>query len=274
MQGAVRLFSLPTAIPARRRSTLLDSGVSALQKGVCSGPKHGCARFADALHPGEYVPRRARDALLPLEESGGQPASAREGSPQKHQHIEMSNPNTRSPARRTGRGPRRNRERDDSYEPRSQREPRAAAPLPEKKGLFHKILGFFSPKKPAANGSARPPQSRPASATTTSSYPGRTVSPRPTRKPEAVEVTSAKLYVGNLSFDATESDLSELFNGVGAVSLAEVVTNNHTTKSKGFGFVTMSSIDEAKRAVEVLHDKEFMGRKLVVSGAKTPVDRR
>jgi RNA recognition motif-containing protein len=92
---------------------------------------------------------------------------------------------------------------------------------------------------------------------------------RPGRKPEAVEVTSPKLYVGNLSFDASESDISELFNGVGAVKNVEIVTYKDTYKSKGFGFVTMTAIDEAVRAVNELHDKEFMGRRLVVSGAKT-----
>jgi hypothetical protein len=95
----------------------------------------------------------------------------------------------------------------------------------------------------------------------------------PSRKPEAVEVTSPKLYIGNLSFDAAESDLTELFNGVGTVQAAEIVSNRETHKSKGFGFVTMTTVDEAKRAVDELHDKDFMGRKLVVSGAKTPVDR-
>ena len=84
-----------------------------------------------------------------------------------------------------------------------------------------------------------------------------------------VEVTSPKLYVGNLSFDAAESDLFELFKGVGAVRNAEVVTNKFNDKSKGFGFVTMASVDEAKRAVLELHDKEFLGRNLVVSGAKS-----
>jgi hypothetical protein len=92
---------------------------------------------------------------------------------------------------------------------------------------------------------------------------------KPVRKPEAVEVTSPKLYVGNLSFDATESDISELFNGVGAVKNVEIVTYKDTYKSKGFGFVTMTALDEAIRAVTELHDKEFMGRRLVVSGAKT-----
>jgi RNA recognition motif-containing protein len=91
---------------------------------------------------------------------------------------------------------------------------------------------------------------------------------RSPRKPESVEVTTPRLYVGNLSFDATESDLFELFNGVGAVQNAEVVTYKHNQRSKGFAFVQMLTVDEAKRAVQELHDKEFLGRKLVVSGAK------
>ena len=90
------------------------------------------------------------------------------------------------------------------------------------------------------------------------------------RKPELIEVTSPKLYVGNLSFDATESDLFNLFNGVGQVRNAEVVCHKYTQRSKGFAFVQMTTIEEARRAVKELHDKEFLGRKLVVSGAKTP----
>jgi RNA recognition motif-containing protein len=72
-----------------------------------------------------------------------------------------------------------------------------------------------------------------------------------------------------LSFDATESDLFELFAGVGHVQNAEVVTYRHNQRSKGFAFVSMQTVDEAKRAVDELHDKEFLGRKLVVSGAKS-----
>src|SRR4029453_8954856 len=89
------------------------------------------------------------------------------------------------------------------------------------------------------------------------------------RQPERVEVTSPRLYVGNLSFDATESDLFELFNGVGHVQNAEVVSYRHNQRSKGFAFVQMQTIEEAKRAVQELHDKEFLGRRLVVSGAKS-----
>jgi RNA recognition motif-containing protein len=89
------------------------------------------------------------------------------------------------------------------------------------------------------------------------------------RKPEPIEVTSPKLYVGNLSFEATETDLSELFSGVGSVRNAEIVTHKYNEKSKGFGFVMMATIEEAQRAVTELHDKDFLGRKLVVSGAKS-----
>jgi RNA recognition motif-containing protein len=74
--------------------------------------------------------------------------------------------------------------------------------------------------------------------------------------------------VGNLSYDASESDLLELFSGSGRVKNAEVVVNNNTQRSKGFAFVTMMSIDEAKKAVADLNNKDFMGRPLVVGGAK------
>jgi RNA recognition motif-containing protein len=93
------------------------------------------------------------------------------------------------------------------------------------------------------------------------------------RPPEAVEVTTPRLYVGNLSFDATESDLLELFSGLGIVQNVEVVSNRQTQRSKGFAFVQMQTVEEAKRAVLELHDKDYMGRKLVVSGAKAS-DRR
>jgi hypothetical protein len=96
--------------------------------------------------------------------------------------------------------------------------------------------------------------------------------PRPPMAPR--EVTSERLHVGNLSFDASESDLFELFNGVGSVRNAEIVVNKHNQRSKGFGFVTMSSMDEAKRAVAELNNKEFMGRALNVGGAKPPRDPR
>ena len=56
--------------------------------------------------------------------------------------------------------------------------------------------------------------------------------------------------------------------------IVEIVSNKHTQKSKGFAFVQMQSIEEAKRAVAELHDKDYMGRKLVVSGAKAVEEKR
>jgi len=133
-----------------------------------------------------------------------------------------------------------------------------------KPGFWARLFAFFTggrnsnkQQKPTAASAERPAR---ASAN---------VEPRPARKPELMEVTTPKVYVGNLSFDALESDLFELFSGVGSVQNAEIVSHRETQKSKGFGFVTMASVDEAKRAVAELHDKEFLGRKLVISGAKT-----
>jgi hypothetical protein len=82
-------------------------------------------------------------------------------------------------------------------------------------------------------------------------------------------VENRRVYVGNLSYETTESDLEELFKGVGAVRRVEIVYNRSTHRSKGYGFVEMLDIDEAKRTVEVLHDQFFMGRKITVSGAKS-----
>ena len=92
----------------------------------------------------------------------------------------------------------------------------------------------------------------------------------PRAEPNPAEVTSDRLYVGNLSYDAAESDLIELFSGVGQVRSAEVVVNNRTQRSKGFAFVTMADVEQARRAVVELSNKEFMGRPLQVSGAKPP----
>ena len=86
---------------------------------------------------------------------------------------------------------------------------------------------------------------------------------------ERSEVASARIYLGNLSYEASEEDLKDLFKGIGTVRNVEIVYNRRTHKSKGYGFVDMLNVDEAKRSVEVLHDQFFMGRKLVVSGAKT-----
>jgi hypothetical protein len=135
--------------------------------------------------------------------------------------------------------------------------PIAAKPKPT---FWQRVIAFFKGPQVAAppNPVERQVQN------------GATTKEKISRKPELVEVTSPKLYVGNLSFDATESDLFNLFNGVGQVKNAEVVCHKYTQRSKGFAFVQMTTLEEARRAVKELHDKEFLGRKLVVSGAKTP----
>jgi RNA recognition motif-containing protein len=168
--------------------------------------------------------------------------------------------NSHSYGRRQRHGHGRSRRRGGRGRFQDQRERQQA---PKQKTFWQRIVAFFGgngggQRKPAPqsrNGQQQPQQ--------------REREPRPQRKPEPVEVTSPRLYVGNLSFDATESDLFELFNGVGHVQNAEVVTYRHNQRSKGFAFVSMQTVDEAKRAVDELHDKEFLGRKLVVSGAKS-----
>lgn len=80
-------------------------------------------------------------------------------------------------------------------------------------------------------------------------------------------VETPRLYLGNLSYDASEQDLEELFKGIGTVRSVEIIYNRHTHRSKGYGFLEMLTVEEAKRAVEELHDKPFMGRNLIVNGA-------
>jgi RNA recognition motif. (a.k.a. RRM, RBD, or RNP domain) len=136
----------------------------------------------------------------------------------------------------------------------------------KKKGFLAKLLSLIGlgGKKSSSGKPQRSPRGdRPEGS-----------APRQSRKPERIEVTTPRVYVGNLSFDATESDLLELFSGVGSVQNVEIVSNRETHRSKGFGFVQLNSVDEAKRAVAELHDKEYMGRKLVVSGAKAAPESR
>ena len=84
---------------------------------------------------------------------------------------------------------------------------------------------------------------------------------------------ATKLYVGNLSFGTTESDLRRLFEGVGAVSSCSLITDKFTGKSRGFGFVEMVNAAEAQKAIDDLHGKDFDGRALTVNIAKPREDR-
>jgi RNA recognition motif-containing protein len=82
-----------------------------------------------------------------------------------------------------------------------------------------------------------------------------------------------KLFVGNLSFQTTSADLEALFAEVGTCESASVVTDRDSGRSRGFGFVEMSSNDEAQKAIAALNGREVQGRQLNVSEAKERSDR-
>jgi len=77
-----------------------------------------------------------------------------------------------------------------------------------------------------------------------------------------------KLYVGNLSFNTSNQDLAELFGTVGTVQSANIIEDRETGRSRGFGFVEMSSQSEGEEAISQLNGKEIDGRELKVNEAK------
>ena len=77
-----------------------------------------------------------------------------------------------------------------------------------------------------------------------------------------------KLYCGNLSYNVSSSDLEQLFSQFGTVQSAQVISDRDTGRSKGFGFVEMSSDAEAQAAINGLNEKEHDGRPLTVNEAK------
>src|SRR5213594_5240529 len=77
-----------------------------------------------------------------------------------------------------------------------------------------------------------------------------------------------KIFVGNLSFNTTSADLETLFSEVGQCESASVITDRATGRSRGFGFVEMSSAAEAQQAINTLDGRELQGRTLSVSEAK------
>lgn len=79
---------------------------------------------------------------------------------------------------------------------------------------------------------------------------------------------SKKLYVGNLDYSVTDEKLTELFAEAGTVGSAVVITDRQSGRSKGFGFVEMSSEAEAKKAVELFDGKDIDGRSMVVNEAR------
>src|SRR5678810_1168388 len=83
----------------------------------------------------------------------------------------------------------------------------------------------------------------------------------------------SKLYVGNLSYNATGSDLEQLFGQHGTVQSAEVIADRDSGRSKGFGFVEMGSDEEAQAAIAALNGQEHGGRALTVNEARPREDR-
>ena len=203
------------------------------------------------------------------------------------QHDSRRSGDRESRESREGRGSGRSEE----FRPPSSRSPRAAIPV--KLSWWQKLLkaiGLYKAPTPPARSErklegakpqveARPAKSNIRNARTsegpTGEKPAGDAAPRGNRGGERARggdrstVESPRVYVGNLSYDVSEQDLQELFKGIGGVRNVEIVYNRSTHRSKGYGFVEMLHMDEAMRAVEVLHDQPFMGRKLTVSGAKS-----
>ena len=82
-----------------------------------------------------------------------------------------------------------------------------------------------------------------------------------------------KLYVGNLPYSATESDLTEKFSASGTVESAKLITDRDTGQSKGFGFIEMGTDSEAQAAIEALNGTDYGGRPMKVNEAR-PQEKR
>ena len=81
------------------------------------------------------------------------------------------------------------------------------------------------------------------------------------------------IYVGNLSFSATESDLRDAFQAFGTVEKAAIITDKATGQSRGFGFVEMPNRDEAEKAIAALNGRDLKGRAIKVNEAQARTDR-
>ena len=77
-----------------------------------------------------------------------------------------------------------------------------------------------------------------------------------------------KVYVANISFNATEQDIKDLFSEYGEVESVKMITDKYTGQSRGFSFVEMESEDSAKKAISALNGSTFMGRTLTVAEAR------
>lgn len=86
-------------------------------------------------------------------------------------------------------------------------------------------------------------------------------------------IMSMKLYVGNLSFNTSTQDLEQIFGEVGTVDSANIIEDRETGRSRGFGFIEMSSKEEGQNAISQLDGKEVDGRSLKVNEAKPQENR-
>ena len=86
-------------------------------------------------------------------------------------------------------------------------------------------------------------------------------------------MNESRLFVGNLSYQTAENDLQDYFSQAGAVTSVNVMLDKMTGKSRGFAFIEFASLDEANKAIEQFHNKEFQGRALTVNIARPKEDR-
>ena len=86
-------------------------------------------------------------------------------------------------------------------------------------------------------------------------------------------MSESRLFVGNLPYQTMENDLQEYFSQAGVVSSVNLMLDKFTGKSRGFAFVEYSTAEEANKAVEMFHNKEFQGRQLTVNIARPKEDR-
>jgi RNA recognition motif-containing protein len=86
-------------------------------------------------------------------------------------------------------------------------------------------------------------------------------------------MNESRLFVGNLPYQTMDTDLQDYFGSAGVVNSANVIVDKFTGKSRGFGFVEMSSSEEALKAVDMFHNKEFQGRQITVNVARPREDR-
>jgi RNA recognition motif-containing protein len=87
------------------------------------------------------------------------------------------------------------------------------------------------------------------------------------------EKMTKKIFVGNLHYDASEDALREVFSEIGEVESVKIITDMASGRSKGFGFIEMSSEDDVEKAIERLNNTKFMDRTLIVNKAKPQTDR-